>query len=79
MQRFIAMHTTESGFSSAKEVQDWIYATRESASSWRVVGILVDKVTQDLAINEQEIALKQAYTKGVEDEKQRMRLLLCLT
>lgn len=77
MRRFIAMHSTEAGFATTDEVENYISQMGEP-EKWRVVEILPDPVTERVASEEMKQALERAYIRGKEAERQRIRSVLGL-
>lgn len=78
IRRFIAMHETESGFSSPQAVREWVGENCEDPLKWRVVEVHVSPVTEQIAEDDRAFAAKQAYRRGVREERQRIIKLLGL-
>lgn len=77
MRRFIAMHSTEAGFATTAEVKAYI-AKMGEPEQWRIIEILPDPVTEQVAAKGIEMALEQAYIRGKQAERERLRSLLGL-
>lgn len=77
MRRFIAMHSTEAGFSTTAEAKAYIAKTGEP-EQWRVIEILPDPVTEQIADEEIKQALERMYIRGKQAERERIRAVLGL-
>lgn len=79
MRRFIAMHSSEPGFDSHAAVRDWIAENNpETCDEWRVVEIILDPVTKEIAFGDLARAKEASFLEGIEAERNRMRQLLGL-
>ena len=72
MRSLIALHETEGGFDSTKELSNWI-GRQANPEQWRVVEILADSVTEHITNKQHEEELERAYVRGKEAQKEIFR------
>lgn len=77
MRRFIAMHSSEAGFATTTEAEAYI-ARMGEPEQWRVIEILPDPVTEQIANEEIKQALERMYIRGKQAERERIRAVLGL-